>query len=210
MFRFSALLLASIFATLLIAGADRGQMRPGLARAIAAGQPIEVVSRQFSAPVVFEKSVEPRSASLPEPIAPLAPVPEPAPATLAAAADDPPTDSPPIFTLSALTGLQGDHARLGALPEDPAPQAVESDAVLDPDAQSQIASGEGLQASVWYVTAAAVNVRQGPSTASAVVERLVNGEAVTVLGDTSADWVRITIQGDGVDGWVATKLLSPY
>ena len=42
MLRLMVLLCAAIFVTLLIAGQDKGQMRPGLARAVAEGEEIVV------------------------------------------------------------------------------------------------------------------------------------------------------------------------
>ena len=58
-----------------------------------------------------------------------------------------------------------------------------------------------------WVTADAVNVRQGPSTANPVIGRVTRGEAVTMV-DEQAGWVRIRIEGDGVEGFVAARLLT--
>lgn len=206
MLRLTVLLCAFVFTTLLIAGSDHGQMRPGLARATAEGQPITVVTRQFSAPVQMPDvpEFEP-TAALPAPIRPAVPAPV---ATAAQATPAAKPDAPaPVFTLSALPGLGGDQASLGGA----ASAAADHD--HDQFASQQASDAAGIaqmEASTWYVNADSVNVRQGPSTRDAVVERLINGEAVTVLGDTSAAWVRVTIQGDGVDGWVATRFLTPY
>lgn len=57
------------------------------------------------------------------------------------------------------------------------------------------------------VTATSANVRGGPSTQNAVVGRLTRGEEVAVL-ETSDGWSRIRIEGDGVEGWIAARLLS--
>jgi len=54
-----------------------------------------------------------------------------------------------------------------------------------------------------------LNVRSGPSTSNAVIESLTRGEDVLVISDTSAKWVQIRIEGDGVEGWVARSLLRP-
>lgn len=53
------------------------------------------------------------------------------------------------------------------------------------------------------------NVRSGPSTANPVVERLARGEEVLVTSDASSAWVRIRIEGDGVEGWISRSLLRP-
>lgn len=64
-------------------------------------------------------------------------------------------------------------------------------------------------AEVWYVDARAVNVREGPTTDSAVVGRLSRGEAATVIGREGDDWVHILIEGDGLEGYVAARFLTP-
>ena len=48
MLRLTVLLCAALFVTLLIGGDDKGQMRPGLARAIAAGEEITVIERRWT------------------------------------------------------------------------------------------------------------------------------------------------------------------
>jgi uncharacterized protein YgiM (DUF1202 family) len=65
------------------------------------------------------------------------------------------------------------------------------------------------KASVWVVTANSLNVRSGPSTANPVVDRISRGEEVLVVSDARASWVKIRIEGDGIEGWVARKLLAP-
>ncbi|MDD8023876.1 MAG: SH3 domain-containing protein [Paracoccaceae bacterium] len=65
------------------------------------------------------------------------------------------------------------------------------------------------RASVWVVTANSLNVRSGPSTTNPVVDRISRGEEVLVVSDTRASWVKIRIEGDGIEGWVARKLLAP-
>lgn len=60
------------------------------------------------------------------------------------------------------------------------------------------------------VTARSANVRFGPSTADAVIGRLVAGEQVlVVLEDTATEgWSRVRIEGDGIEGYVAARLLQ--
>ncbi len=187
MLRLMVLLCAAIFVTLLIAGQDKGQMRPGLAKAVAEGEEIVVLQRRVAA------------------VAPQDPVGEPAVAMLAPAADvvveaasyvaDPPPAEVatrrvvplPIFTLSNLPTVTVD-------PVEEAPAAP-------PSATS---AGD-----VWYVTANTVNVREGPSTDTFVVEKLKRGEAVSVAFEEGSEWARVTIQGDGLEGYVALRFLSP-
>lgn len=56
------------------------------------------------------------------------------------------------------------------------------------------------------VTAARLNVRQSPSTESAVVTALPRGEPVTLTGETRDGYLAVTV--DGVNGWVLGKHVS--
>ncbi|MFE3839566.1 SH3 domain-containing protein [Pseudogemmobacter sonorensis] len=187
MFRLAVLLFCSIFVTLLIAGEDKGQMRPGLARAIGEGRDIVLVEPPHPIPVETTTHRKPESA------APLAAVKTSPPVETAvvetAAAETAPAKNPSkIFTLSALPGM-GVEVVPAAVTGGTAPDAVPG--------------------AIRYVRATAVNVRQGPSAQTAVVDRLVSGEAVTVLGPLDAEWVEIVIEGDGTRGYVASRFLAP-
>lgn len=61
---------------------------------------------------------------------------------------------------------------------------------------------------VWYVTAETVNVREGPGTAHAVLDKLSRGVAATVVSFDSTGWAKIRIEGDGIEGYVSTDFLS--
>lgn len=61
---------------------------------------------------------------------------------------------------------------------------------------------------IMYVSSRSVNVRQGPSTDYEVIGRLSRAEAVTVVTPEEDGWVRISIEGDGLEGFVAARLLS--
>ena len=61
---------------------------------------------------------------------------------------------------------------------------------------------------VRYVKAGSVNMRDGPSTRSAVIGRLTRNEAVSLVGDAGDGWVLIRIEGDGAEGYVAARLLT--
>ena len=67
------------------------------------------------------------------------------------------------------------------------------------------------QAQFAVVNARSVNVRSGPSTSDAVIGRLVNGEQVLVVVEENPvdGWSLIRIEGDGIEGYVATRLLQP-
>ncbi|NUB44555.1 SH3 domain-containing protein [Fertoebacter nigrum] len=61
---------------------------------------------------------------------------------------------------------------------------------------------------VRYVNAAAVNVREGPSTDFGVVGRLTRGEAALVVQDAGDGWALIRIEGDGIEGYVSSRYLA--
>ncbi|MFN3936519.1 MAG: SH3 domain-containing protein [Gemmobacter sp.] len=58
------------------------------------------------------------------------------------------------------------------------------------------------------VNTAAANVRAGPSTEFSVVGRVTRGEVVEVVAVDPAGWARIRSEGDGIEGWVAMRLLT--
>jgi hypothetical protein len=52
---------------------------------------------------------------------------------------------------------------------------------------------EGEPANVWYVTGTTVNVREGPGTDYAVLEKLVRGDAATLVWSDDTGWAIILI-----------------
>jgi uncharacterized protein YgiM (DUF1202 family) len=81
-------------------------------------------------------------------------------------------------------------------------EAVETEAV-EPVVQD-------LQGRVFYVNAPSVNVREGPGKDHAVLDSLPRGEAVLVLveGAGSDGWSLVRVEGDGVEGYIASRLLA--
>lgn len=67
-----------------------------------------------------------------------------------------------------------------------------------------------LAPKILFVSAKSVNVREGPGKDFGVVSRLARGEAVLVVsaGEGPDGWSLIRIEGDGVEGYVASRLLS--
>lgn len=189
MLRLTLLLCIGMFAALMIAGEDRGQMRPGLAAAAAKKVLPETVGGAESQPVASRAAAEPVAE-----LAASAPVEEAA--TVVAAVEPAPYVEPerelvtsveePVFSLSSV----GNETPPSA-PEAPQPEVA--------------AGGEGT---IWYVTANSVNVRAEPSTQAEVVGKLASGEATLVVQAVDDDWARIVIQGDGVEGFVAMRYLS--
>ena len=89
------------------------------------------------------------------------------------------------------------RARMGLPVEAAARPAISADAPMT--------AGRILQ-----VGARSANVRSGPDTDCDVVSRLTRGESVLVVaeGDGPDGWSLIRIEGDGVEGYIATRLLS--
>jgi hypothetical protein len=79
--------------------------------------------------------------------------------------------------------------------------------VADPQPAPEVADGE--TGTIWYVVANSVNVRAEPSTEAEVLGKLGSGEAALLVQAVDGDWARIVIQGDGVEGFVALRYLSP-
>ncbi len=140
---------------------------------------------------------------LPEQPARAAPVAAPAPAQ-AARADSSPGSLPPSVRRLAESPVTG-PARPVVLPE----------AVIDPAAVQPMAPARAAAKTtrpqgtdIRRVSANSVNVRGGPSTGHPVVGRITRGEEVEVVETDPSGWLMIRIQGDGVEGWVAARLLG--
>ena len=69
---------------------------------------------------------------------------------------------------------------------------------------------EAPQGKLFYIAAQSANVREGPGKDHAVIDRLPKGEAVLVLeqGEGPDGWSLIRIEGDGVQGYIAARLLT--
>lgn len=78
-------------------------------------------------------------------------------------------------------------------------------------AESVTASAsQGLvQIPVAEVTGSSVNLRAGPSTRDAVLTALLQGERVELLGATDNGWAQIRAVSTGVEGFMATRFLTP-
>jgi hypothetical protein len=145
-------------------------------------------------------------------------VPAPAAPRLAAApASDNLTLAAPPATPSA-TPLVSDASVIAAVelamatdsldssPETDAPAiAVDDAAPLSVDAEIAAALSESQ---IWYVNASKVNVRSGPSTEFEVIGKVVFGDATEILTDPDEEWVKIRIQGDGFEGYIARRFLQ--
>jgi uncharacterized protein YgiM (DUF1202 family) len=145
----------------------------------------------------------------PHPSRSLQPAPEPAPALAEAIEPDlvvepvrevVQTVEDPVFTLESF----GNEPVPG---EAEARAGVEPEAAVQPEVQPDTLAED--QGQVWYVKADSVNVRAEPSTEAEILGKLGNGEALLLVAAVDDEWARIVIQGDGVEGYVATRFLSP-
>jgi uncharacterized protein YgiM (DUF1202 family) len=196
MLRLTLLLCIGMFAALMIAGEDRGQMRPGLVAAAAKKvQPEEVTgveSQLILAPETTRAAADPVAAvAAADPV-----VDQPAPTLAASEAANVAYVEP---ERNLVTAVQEPVFSLSALGNETPPSA--------PDApQPEVAAGG--EGTIWYVNASSVNVRAEPSTQAEVVGKLASGEAALMVQAVDEDWARIVIQGDGVEGFVAMRYLS--
>ncbi|MFO1202235.1 MAG: SH3 domain-containing protein [Tabrizicola sp.] len=199
------ILCIGMYAALMIAGQDRGQLRPGLADAAAkaalqgtvqADAAVPETAEIAAAAPVAEPAAEPVvAATAEEPATP--PAVEPAAPVVAEATPEPAVEpartvvtevEEPVFSLASVgnEAVPGEGSQQAATPE------------VMPD-------GEGT---IWYVNASSVNVRAEPSTEAEIVGRLGSGEATLMVQAVNDEWARIVIQGDGVEGFVAMRYLS--
>lgn len=149
MIRLTLALLATMFVTFMIAGADRGQMRHGLGADT-------VTPQTITAPA-------PQDDSLAAVFVP----------------------SQPVIAAPQTAGVAAE----------PAPDVI------------PLAAPEKL---VRFIAVNTANVREGPSKDFAVLEKLSRGEAVTILSasEDPEGWTLITIEGDGLEGYVSNALLA--
>ena len=186
MLRLTFLLCSGLFLVMLLGGRDFGQLRPGLALAKAEAEAVPVTAEVPAVETVALANDAPETPAVvaavaPEPVVVVAPaVPVTVVAEMAPALV-PVEPKNTVFTLSNYA--------------DPVPEAV--------DAPEQAAEGE-----IWYVAGDSLNVRSGPSTDDAVVGKLSRGEAMLVVGRDGGDWAQIRIEGDGIEGYVATRFLT--
>lgn len=207
MLRLTILLILAMAVAWATLGRDNGQLRPGLAQAAAEGRLDEV----WAAAKARETAAEERrkalaaaatTAAVPKPRA----TPAPAPAIAEPAAPAPVVMperqvvqvlQDPVFTLEAFGNelVPGEDQARAVAPAPVAPVEPEAPAVD--------------QGRVWYVNADSVNVRAAPSTDADILGKLNAGEALLMVAAVDDEWARIVIQGDGVEGYVATRFLSP-
>lgn len=207
MFRLTILLILAMAVAWHTLGRDHGQLRPGLAQAAAEGRLDEVwaEARAREAATVARRAalaappapVRPRV-----PVAPVVAAPEPvAPPLVAAPVVQPERQvvqvlEDPVFSLESY----GNEAVPG---EDQANAAEAPSEGFVP-----VGAETGEPGRVLYVIADSVNVRAGPSTDADILGKLSSGETLVLVANVDDEWSRIVIEGDGVEGYIATRFLS--
>jgi Bacterial SH3 domain len=198
MLRLTLFLCAAMIGALLLLGEDRGQLRPGLAKAAAEGK----------APTVAAAVAEPMIvASTPAPAPEPAPVaPQVAAADVALAEPAPAEPAPYVEPVrEVVQAVEEPVFTLSALGNELIPGEAGTDVAVDPPAAAAPTAENG----VWYVNATSVNVRAEPSTEAEVLGKLTSGEAALMVASVDGEWARIVIQGDGLEGYVALRYLTP-
>lgn len=184
MFKLLVFLCAGLFLTLLIGGRDAGQARFGLQGAY------DIAALQ-EAPAAAEPS-QAENAVTPVAVA----TPQPAPATA-------PQDVRVTRAAFTTAPVDGEALQTGltlALP-------LVTEAAAEPAIATPVAA-EPAPLRISRVVGSTVNVREGPSAKSAVVDKLARDETVTVISTGDSGWSMVRIEGDGVEGYVATRYLS--
>ncbi|KEO53969.1 SH3 domain-containing protein [Thioclava pacifica] len=108
-----------------------------------------------------------------------------------------PSTSAPVVEKAALITRVTPKARM------PGPALKPSPEYRTRESAPEIAGG-----TLWKVSANSLNVRSGPSTGNSAVDRIRRGEQVLVVAEKNG-WAHVKIEGDGIDGWVAKRYLTP-
>ena len=170
---------------------------------IGIGVAMLVGGRDLTPDEMAELGIEPRievARATPEPLL----VAAPALAEEPQAPDDLATPVPDVVDVAAGTdtlATPAEPVEVAAVEPEPEP-AAEPPTVAD-----EIAAALS-DAQVWYVNAEQVNVREGPSTDFAKIGKVAFGDAIEILSDPEGEWVKIRIQGDGVEGYIARRFLQ--
>jgi hypothetical protein len=213
MWRYLAVLFVGLFLTLQIAGKDEGQMRQGLLqepihKPLGAPAPKAVAetapAAKAEADVAMATFVPVAApAAAPEP----APAPEPEPVPVAVTPDAPLPSLSLAFEEPATDILAPAPARASNVFSIADTPPANPDAALPVAEPVAATAPAAAPAGILWVSANSINVREGPGTDYGVAGRLSRGESVTVVGDAGDGWLRIRIEGDGLEGFVASRLL---
>ncbi len=196
MFKMVVFLGAGLFATLYVLGRDGGPVRDGLAGRV---PPLIASAEREVTPatrIVEVQTPQPKAAQR---TARVTPVVTQAPEPVAA-----PQQAPRSAVIAAAFAIEEGPDETGltlALP------LVDADTAA-PQPQALAETDKASEPVIMYVSGSSVNVRGGPSAESEALTKLARGEAVLVLPSDTPGWSMIRIEGDGVEGYVASRFLT--
>ena len=210
MLRLTFLLCSGLFLVMLLGGRDFGQLRPGLAQAVADAKNFPTTA---AVPMVETAALVDNIALAPAVAAPVVVAPvmvEAVPVSVQVAA---PVQVERVVVIPPADQVV--QARSVPAEIEPEPAAENTVFTLSdyadpaPEEVAQTVPDQASEGEVWYVAGNSLNVRSGPSTNTDVVGKLTRGEATLVVWREGDDWARIRIEGDGIEGYVAMRFLSP-
>lgn len=145
-----------------------------------------------------------------QPVLPdVAAVPEPETPAIAQVLDPPVDQVAEIAPAAVVQSLPQQPIRVLPAPELIAATAPVADiAVPDLPTETIAAEAPPPNTELRWISVERANVRNGPSRNASVTGRIEGGEAVLVLWVEENGWARIRVEGDGVDGFVHSSLLT--
>lgn len=87
------------------------------------------------------------------------------------------------------------------------PVTAQEEAVVEA-VVAEVAQAPVVAQDLRQVTAERVNLREGPGTDYAVMDRLVQGTQTEVLETDAAGWARVRVLSSGLSGWVSAEFLA--
>ena len=201
MIRLVFLLCAGLYLTALLFGSDHGQKRYGLMLADSQPKPDDLTE------TVARNTVFIPAQPVMRPVADLINSgPINAAPNNAATADLPVA---PTAVLNASLDTAPDTTAANTTPRYLTAADVTTSGTF-PDATAALPAPDIPNGILYTVNANQANVRDGPGRSFAVTDTVTHGEEVLVLYEAQPieGWSLIRIEGDGVEGYVSTKLLS--
>ena len=87
------------------------------------------------------------------------------------------------------------------------PVTAQDEAVIEA-VVAEVAQAPVVAQDLRQVIAERVNLREGPGTDYAVMDRLVQGTQTEVLETDAAGWARVRVLSSGLSGWVSAEFLG--
>ncbi|MBF9044400.1 SH3 domain-containing protein [Rhodobacterales bacterium HKCCE4037] len=81
--------------------------------------------------------------------------------------------------------------------------------VVDPSVVAPVEQEVADARVFWRVTGSNVNFRAGPSTNTAILAGLVQGDEVEYIGDAADGWAHLRVPDSGLEGYMAARFLEP-